>query len=122
MTNLMISPAPKTRCLRARGVIQCKCMNLNNYCQKCGQKSSNWWWEPRRCRCVRIIIRKQHMLKKKSMERKRSYRESYYDSRLIPFHLRGHFIHNGPSWLISKRIVNIDGCYSSSTSSGDETD
>ena len=120
MTNLMISPAPKTRCLRARGVVQCNCMFTYNNCKNCGQKSSNWW--ERRCRCIRMILRKQHMLKKKSLERKRSYRESYYDSRLIPFHLRGHFIHNGPSWLISKRIVNIDGCYSSSTSSGDETD
>ena len=119
MTKLMISPAPKMRELRDP-VKMCQCLKLNELCKKCKLKSTNSW-ELKHCCCVRVILHKRHILKMRSLERKRAFRESYYDSKLIPFPIRAYFVRNSPAWLKVKRIVDTEGYSSSSVSSGSDS-
>ena len=92
MQKYMIATKAKSRKLEVR---KCDCMRAF----KCSEIS------------LRCIIKRNHILKMNSMERKRSYREKYGESKLLS--VRKRFYLKDKSWLLSLPLLD-DFTYESS--------
>ena len=104
MTKIMISPKAKSRTM-VNKVNNCFCIKIKRSCENCKSKSSSDW-ELNRCSCVRIAIHRKHLIQRLSIERKRSSRKNYCDSKLIPFPIRLYFVRSNPGLNIVKRIID----------------